>query len=150
MQVRDKKGQTQGGGEAPLVPFLSQSEVAQKASLYTAVEGEFEGQGAESPSCTNLQHALENKAHEGSERQAVVSCVNYQNVLHGGGGNRTQPCKSLQNKDLGIMLESGVIKSVIIADSPEDEQLTDVISVWASLPPNIRTAIVLLVQQHVQ
>ena len=39
-----------------------------------------------------------------------------------------------------------VTKSVIIADIPENEQLSGVVSAWSSLPSNIRMAIVLLVQ----
>jgi len=90
VQVKERKNQTMGQKETHLVPFLFQNEVAQKAAQYTAVEGEFGCHGAESPTYTNLQHALENKAHDGSKRQALVSCVNCQNVLYGGGGNRTR------------------------------------------------------------
>ena len=70
-------------GAAPTVPYLSQNEGLPN----TAAEGEFRGHRAESPSCTNSHHALENKAQDGRKRQAVASCVNYQNVSIGGGGN---------------------------------------------------------------
>jgi len=46
--------------------------------------------------------------------------------------------------------KSGVLKSIIIADTPENEQLSDVVSGWSPLPPNIRVTIVLFVLQHVQ
>jgi hypothetical protein len=52
----------------------------------------------------------------------------------------------LKNKGLGQSLES----SVIISADPENEQLSAVISAWSSLPSNVRMAIILLVQQHVQ
>jgi hypothetical protein len=68
----------------------------------------------------------------------------------GGQGIRQCSCNALKNKDLEQSPKSGVIKSVIIADNPENEQLSDVVSAWSSLPLNIRTAIVPLVQQHVQ
>ena len=68
----------------------------------------------------------------------------------GGQGYRHCSCKSLQKQDLEELLKSGVIKSVIITGDPENEQLFDVVSAWSSLPPNIREAIILLVQQYVQ
>ena len=119
-------------------------------SLNTAARGEFRGNRAESPSCTNVQHALENKAYDGNKRQHVVSCVNYHNVPYGGGGNRTQTRKSLQHNSLEQSQGSTVIKSVIIPDNPENEQLSDVISAWSSLPDNIREAILLLIRSQVR
>jgi len=71
-------------------------------------------------------------------------------MFSGGQGIRPHACKSLQQKDLEKLSKSGVIKSVIIAQTPENEKLFDIVSAWSSLPPNIRTAIVLLVQPHVQ
>ena len=68
----------------------------------------------------------------------------------GGQGYQHCSCKSLQKQDLEELLKSGVIKSVIITGDPENEQLFDVVSAWSSLPPNIREAIILLVQQYVQ
>jgi hypothetical protein len=85
-----------------------------------------------------------------SKRQETASCVNFPNSQSGGHGSRTQSNTSLKNKDLVTSSKSGVIKSVIIPDNPGDEQLSDVISAWSALPPNIRIAIILLVQQHVQ
>jgi hypothetical protein len=41
-------------------------------------------------------------------------------------------------------------KSGTAYENPQNDQLSDVVSAWSSLPPNIRAAIVLLVQQHVQ
>ena len=87
VKIKEGKNQTMGQKETHLVPFPLRNEgltppnkASLNASLYTAVEGEFEGNGAENPSCPNLQHALENKAHDGSKRQVAVSCVNYHNV----------------------------------------------------------------------
>ena len=102
--MKQEKEQTMGQKEAHLVPFLPPSEgltpesiaptsktkASLNASLYTAVEGEFGCNREESPTSTNVQHALENKEQEGSKRQEVVSCVNYQNDNNGGGGNRTR------------------------------------------------------------
>ena len=82
VQVKERKNQTMGLKEAHLVPFLSPNEcftleptasitpnkASLNASLYTAAEGEFEGQGAESPIYTHLQHALENNCAKKSER----------------------------------------------------------------------------------
>ena len=56
----------------------------------------------------------------------------------------------LQDNDLGKFQESSVIKSVITCDELENEQLSDVIAAWSMLPPNIREAILLLVQQYAQ
>ena len=80
----------------------------------------------------------------------MASNVNRLNYRSGGQGIRQCACNSLQNKDLEQSPETGVIKSVIVADSPEDEQLSDVVSAWTSLPSNVRAAIILLVQSYVQ
>ena len=61
--------------------------VAQNAHQHTAVWGGIEGHEENLPSCNNSHHALENKAHEGSKRQEMASCLNYQNEESGGGGN---------------------------------------------------------------
>jgi len=124
---------------------FSQSENCDSDGL--SVENEM--MGTERSLRINLQYALENKALESSDRQKQHHAVYCQKPI-GGGGNRTQPCKSLQNKDLGQSLESGGTKSGTAYEVPENEQLSAVVSAWSSLPLNIRTAILLLVQQHVQ
>ena len=60
----------------------------------------------------------------------------------------TCPCLALENKALTARPKSGVIKSVIVCDDPENEALSGVVSAWPSLPSNIREAVLLLVRQH--
>jgi len=76
-----------------------------------------------------------------------VNCLNYRS---GGQGIRQHSRNSLQKQELEKMLKTGVIKSVIISNEPDNRQLIDVVSGWSSVPSNIRAAIILLVQQHVQ
>jgi hypothetical protein len=58
-------------------------------------------------------------------------------------GAKTVKQSAAEGKGFGTVCESPVI-------IPEYWELFDVVSAWASLPSNIRMAIVLLVQQHVQ
>ena len=66
-------------------------------------------------------------------------------------GVKHTPLSSLKNKAQTDIAESGVIKSVIICDTPEkppeNEQLADLIFAWPSLPSNVRQAILLLARQ---
>ena len=67
----------------------STTKASLNASLYTAVSGGIWGTGAESPFSTDSQHALENKAHEGKNRQETASCASSLNYRSGGQGIRT-------------------------------------------------------------
>jgi len=104
VQVKERKNQTMGQKEAHLVPFLLQNEditlesvapipqtrASLNASLYTAVEGGIRDNGAESPMMPDSIHALENKVHDGKNRQEVVHSVNHLNSHSGGHGSRTR------------------------------------------------------------
>jgi len=57
---------------------------------------------------------------------------------------------ALSDNSLGQFQKSGVIKSVIICNDLENKQVSDVVSAWPSLPPNIKEAILLLVRQQFQ
>ena len=116
-RVRENKGQTMGHKEAHLVPFLLHNEdfaveyaaltispeASLNASLYTAAEGVNSGNETESPLYPNQHHALENKAHEGSERQEIASYVNRLNCPTGWRGIRTHgtfPHAGFQDRSL--------------------------------------------------
>ena len=79
------------------------------ASLYTAAEGRIGGNRDESLSCPHVQHALENKEHEGKNRHKAASCVKSLNYNSGGHGSRTRnPVKgtSFPMRPLAIRLPS--------------------------------------------
>jgi len=123
-RVREKKKRPMRSGEINLASTLTQkagltagvgntdlpkTKASLKASLYTAVRGGIGGNGAETPSCTNVQHALENKEHEGNKRQEMVSCVNAPNSQSGGHGSRTRNtfrCTSFPMRPLAIRIPS--------------------------------------------
>ena len=58
-----------------------------------------------------------------------------------GRGIRLGDCKSLHDSELEQSTESGVIKSGVICENPENERLADVISAWSFLPSHIQEAI---------
>jgi len=128
--------------------------VAQKAAQYVAANGENDGNGAETPFLSNVHHVLENKEHEDNKRQELVTRAKPLNYQSGGQGIRFCSCKSLQEQGLEQSLECAGTKCGTLCESlietPEIQELFDIATGWSSLPPNIRVAIVLLVQQHLQ
>jgi len=128
--------------------------VAQKAAQYTAVWGGIRGNGEESPSFMGLAQLLKSTALSGEDRQETAHSVNHLNYQSGGQGIRHCFCNSLQDNRLEQSLECAGTKSGTLCESPvetpEIQELLDIATAWSSLPPNIRVAIVLLVQQHVR
>jgi len=132
------------------VPTPPPNKASLNASLYTAVEGGNKRNRAETPHPTDPTQPLDTIALNGKNRQQKASCVNSLNYHSGGQGIRHSVYKCLQGKRLEQSEKSGVIKSVIDCDTLANKQLSDVISAWSILPPNIRNAVLLLIQQYVQ
>ena len=120
------------------------------ASLYAAAEGEFGGNGEESPFFAHTHHALENKEHEGNLRQEVVSSCKFTKLPQ----RRTRDSDTCsQVFVVQRVKEIAKISGAKSSDSPADpqsEQLASIVLAWSSLPDNIREAILLLIRQYVQ
>ena len=65
-------------------------------------------------------------------------------------GFNTVIVSALQDNGLEQSPMAGGVKSGVVCCSPENEQLSDVISAWALLPQHIQEAILLLVRQYIQ
>ena len=65
-------------------------------------------------------------------------------------GFDTVTVSALQDNGLEQSAMLGGVKSGVVCESPENEQLSDVISAWSSLPSHIREAILLLVRQYIR
>ena len=65
-------------------------------------------------------------------------------------GFDTVAVSPLYDNNLEQSLMLGGVKCGVINDELENEQLSDVISAWSMLPPNIQEAILLLVRQYAQ
>ena len=83
-------------------------------------------------------------AHDGNRPQKAFQ-------HHSGGqGIRQHTRKSLSDNGLEQSAQSHVVKYVVVSDNLENKHLSDVISAWSLLPPDIQQAVLLLVRQYVK
>ena len=65
-------------------------------------------------------------------------------------GIDTVAVNPLQDNGLEQLPSTHVVKYVVVSDDIENKHLSDVISAWSMLPPDIQQAILLLVRQYVK